>query len=98
MPLVSPSSVPAPASHESDSELVTEIRCVMATVAEALGCLRAAQRAHVANALLNLAVSHLRRQEGDQRTAQILRQLSLLVAEGARPPADRPIPLAVPDA
>lgn len=92
------SFVTSTSRREADSELVAEIQSVMTTVEEALDCLLPPQREHVANALLNLAVGRLRRQEGDQRTAVILRQLALLVAQGARPVADRPIPLAVQDA
>jgi hypothetical protein len=46
-----------------------------------------AQREYIANALLNLAVARMVKEEGKAQTASILRRLGDVVSNSDRPPA-----------
>ena len=78
---------------------VAQIQTVMTRIQTALRGIPDAQRDYVANALLNLAVARLVKEEGGTRTASLLIRLGDVIAtQSDAPPAQRAIDLSRTDA
>lgn len=65
---------------------IAQIEIVMTRIQNALRDIPDAQRGYIANALLNLAVSKMVKEEGGTRTASLLMRLGDAVALKADPP------------
>lgn len=72
---------------------VAQLQSVMHRIQCMLHDVPQAQREYIANALLNLAVSRMLKEEGHSQTASILMRLGDAVGSGEAPPAERPVDL-----
>ncbi len=72
---------------------VAQLQSVMHRIQRMLHDIPQGQREYIANALLNLAVSRMLKEEGLSQTASILR-LGDVVASGDQPPAERAVDLS----
>ncbi len=73
---------------------VAQLQSVMQRIQCMLHDVPAAQREYIANALLNLAVARMLKQEGNMQTASILARLGDVVASGGgQPPPERAVDL-----
>ena len=72
---------------------VAQLQLVMQRIQCMLHDVPAAQREYIANALLNLAVARMVKQEGTMQTASILARLGDVVASGNQPPPQRAVDL-----
>lgn len=66
---------------------VAQLQSVMHRIQSSLRDVPLAQREYIANALLNLAVTRMVKEEGKMLTASILMRLGDVVASNERPPA-----------
>ena len=74
---------------------IAQIQTVMTRIQTALRGIPDEQRGYVANALLNLAVMRMVKEEGGTRTASLLMRLGDVIATGSdAPPAQRAIDLS----
>ena len=73
---------------------VAQLQTIMSHIQSALHEIPARQRSYIANALLNVAVARMIREEGDARTSTLLMRLSDVVADGARAEPSAPIDLS----
>jgi hypothetical protein len=79
---------------DDDGLIVAELQLVMQRIQASLRSIPTEQREYVANALLNLAVSRMVREEGTERASSMLMRLSDVVSgTEAAPPAIRAIDL-----
>jgi hypothetical protein len=79
---------------DDDGVEVAHLQTVMQRIQYALQDIPAAQREYVANALLNIAVTRMVREEGKERTLSILLRLGDVVASNdPSPPAARAVDL-----
>jgi hypothetical protein len=73
---------------------VTRMQEVMGKITGALHSVPEPHRQYIANALLNLAVARMMREEGSERTSGILARLGEYVGTGqAAPPPERAVDL-----
>jgi hypothetical protein len=72
---------------------VAQLQGVMQRIQDMLHHVPQAQREYIANALLNLAVSRMLKEEGTSQTASILMRLGDVVASGHQPPPERAMDL-----
>lgn len=72
---------------------VAQLQSVMQRIQCTLRDVPPAQREYIANALLNLAVSRMLKEEGESQTASILLRLGDVVASGSQPPPERAVDL-----
>jgi len=72
---------------------VAQLQLVMQRIQCMLHAVPAAQREYIANALLNLAVARMVKQEGNLQTASILARLGDVVASGNQPPPQQAVDL-----
>lgn len=72
---------------------VAQLQSVMHRIQGMLGAVPPAQREYIANALLNLAVMRMLKEEGNTQTASILLRLGDVVADGHAPPPQRAVDL-----
>lgn len=72
---------------------VAQLQSVMQRIQSMLHDVPQAQREYIANALLNLAVSRMVKEEGMTQTASILMRLGDVVASGEHPPPQRAVDL-----
>jgi hypothetical protein len=72
---------------------VAQLQSVMHRIQRMLCDVPQAQREYIANALLNLAVSRMLKEEGKLQTASLLMRLGDVVASGDQPPAERAVDL-----
>jgi hypothetical protein len=80
---------------DDDGLVVAELQSVMQRIQNSLRSIPIEQREYVANALLNLAVSRMVREEGAARTSSMLMRLGDVVSGTERaPPAIRAIDLS----
>jgi hypothetical protein len=83
---------------DDDGLVIAELQSVMQRIQNSLRSIPIAQREYVANALLNLAVSQMVREEGTARTSSMLLRLGDVVSSTeAAPPAIRAIDLSRKD-
>ena len=73
---------------------VAQLQSVMNRIQCMLHDVPQAQREYIANALLNLAVSRMLKEEGHSETASILMRLGDAVGSGDVPPPERPVDLS----
>jgi len=73
---------------------VAQLQSVMHRIQYMLRDVPQAQREYIANALLNLAVSRMLKEEGHSQTASILMRLGDAVGSGEVPPPERPVDLS----
>lgn len=73
---------------------VAQLQSVMHRIQCLLHDVPQAQREYIANALLNLAVSRMLKEEGHSQTASILMRLGDAVGGGDAPPPERPVDLS----
>lgn len=66
---------------------IAQLQSVMHRIQSSLRDLPVAQREYIANALLNLAVTRMVKEEGNAQTASILMRLGDVVANSNRPPS-----------
>ncbi len=80
---------------DDDQELeVAQLQSVMHRIQDALCHVPVTQREYIANALLNLAVARMLKEEGASHTAGILARLGSVVSEGREaPPPEQAIEL-----
>jgi hypothetical protein len=76
---------------------VAQLQTIMSHIQAALHDIPARQRSYIANALLNLAVARMIKEEGGARTSTLLMRLSDVVAEGGRAEPSAPIDLSRTD-
>jgi hypothetical protein len=80
---------------DDDGLVVAELQSVMQRIQNSLRSIPIEQREYVANALLNLAVSRMVREEGAARTSSMLMRLGDVVSgTEPAPPAIRAIDLS----
>ena len=73
---------------------VAQLQSAMSVIQSSLRAIPPSQREYIANALLNLAVGRMVKEEGAPRTANILLRLGDVVADGQHAtPAERAIDL-----
>jgi hypothetical protein len=82
--------------QDNDLELdIAQIHAVMSRIQSSLRDIPRAQREYVANALLNMAVSKMIKEEGGPRTASLLMRLGDVVANNdSVPTSERAIDLS----
>ena len=73
---------------------VAQLQNIMSHIQSALHEIPTQQRSYIANALLNLAIARMIREEGEDRTSTLLIRLSDVVAEGTRPAPSAPVDLS----
>jgi hypothetical protein len=79
---------------DEDGVEVAQLQSVMQRIQHSLRDIPGEQREYVANALLNLAVSRMVREEGKARTLSILQRLGDVVDSGEpAPPSARAVDL-----
>lgn len=72
---------------DDDQELeVAQLQSVMHRIQNALSHVPVTQREYIANALLNLAVARMLKEDGASHTAGILARLGSVVSEGREAP------------
>ena len=65
---------------------IAQLQSVMQRIQDALRRVPVTQREYIANALLNLAVAQMLKEEGAMHTAGILARLGSVVSEGRKTP------------
>ena len=76
---------------------VAQLQNIMSHIQSALHDIPTRQRTYIANALLNLAVARMIKEEGGARTSTLLMRLSDVVADGRTPAPSAPIDLSSRD-